>query len=882
LKETQNPLVSIIVRTKDRPKFLRNALRSIAAQDYRPIEVVLVNDGGCDLDVRDYADVLGDVALNYLRLEKNTGRAHAGNVGIKNAAGRYVGFLDDDDSFYPDHLSTLVGVLNSCDCRIVYSDAHIAYFDHSSEEGERKVTRRSLFSSKDFSYHELLMDNYIPLLCILFSGETIREVKGFDEKFDLYEDWDMLIRIAAKCPFHHVKKVTVEYLQWSPVLQVAQSPESADKAWEAHLRILRKHGRRYTPAVIREFVQYKRALGGKEERVETLQHEKAGLEHSLVQRDDEIKALKNRCESLEKSLSDKEGTIDYLMNMKRSLEDSTVDHLKNIKMSIDDTLRERQGVIEGLSGTKADLENRLRERERVIEDLKSAKANLERKLGEKEGLIEDLKSAKANLEQTAALIEGLSAVRSDLEQKVREREGMIESLNVSRADLGQRLRENEALIEDLRNAQEGLARTAGLVEGLNAVKSDLEQKVREREGMIESLNVSRADLEQRVREKEGLVEDLKTARARLEQALGEKEESLKNIFASHGWRSLLVYYGLRDRLLPENSARRKIAKGVWGGMLSALATLRGTGERKERNPFDHLQEPPAVKYEGAAVALAAKAGKPSAGSTGKRMPASIAEPAREKYRREILDSVRQGSNGGRKCSVLVAGVYLANQENTAEHIVNEMKGSKYHAVSQKWAALFGNAVPENVKAVTALGSAEAVPKFVLLNKLLAGEALEKYDYILLCDDDIWLPPDFLDTFLFLQERYDFAVAQPARTHNSYIDHPFVEQLDGLIARRTLFVEIGPLVSIRRDAFSSLLPFDESSYMGWGYDFVWPCIIEKMGLRMGVIDAVPVDHSLRRPVKNYNYDAANKSQEAYLSRNPHLSRDEAFRILESYS
>jgi glycosyltransferase involved in cell wall biosynthesis len=49
----ENLSVSIIVRTKDRPKLLKRALQSIAAQIYRPIEVVLVNDGGCDFEVKE-------------------------------------------------------------------------------------------------------------------------------------------------------------------------------------------------------------------------------------------------------------------------------------------------------------------------------------------------------------------------------------------------------------------------------------------------------------------------------------------------------------------------------------------------------------------------------------------------------------------------------------------------------------------------------------------------------------------------------------------------------------------------------------------------------------------------------------------------------------
>jgi len=104
----------------------------------------------------------------------------------------------------------------------------------------------------------------------------------------------------------------------------------------------------------------------------------------------------------------------------------------------------------------------------------------------------------------------------------------------------------------------------------------------------------------------------------------------------------------------------------------------------------------------------------------------------------------------------------------------------------------------------------------------------------------------------------------------------------LEARRTRFVEIGPLFSVRRDVYPVIFPFDESTYMGWGYDFVWPCLMEKLKKRMGIVDATPVEHSMRKSVKNYKYDDAKKTMEQYLSKNPHLSREEAFRILESYS
>ena len=61
--------------------------------------------------------------------------------------------------------------------------------------------------------------------------------------------------------------------------------------------------------------------------------------------------------------------------------------------------------------------------------------------------------------------------------------------------------------------------------------------------------------------------------------------------------------------------------------------------------------------------------------------------------------------------------------------------------------------------------------------------LERYDYVLTVDDDIVLPDRFLDLFLGLQTMTGFALAQPARTTTSYVDHPIVIQQRGVLARR---------------------------------------------------------------------------------------------------
>ncbi len=286
-----NPLVSIIVRTKDRPKLLKKALQSIANQTYRPLEVVLVNDGGCDLETDELISILRDVSLNYIRLEENTGRSHAGNVGLKNIRGDYVGFLDDDDELYPEHLSILTDAIMKYNFKVVYSDANIVYHGNSIKGGDGERIYKKVFSSKDFSYSDLLLDNYIPLMCLMFSKEVFSYSSGFDESFDIYEDWDLLIRIAEKFPFYHVKEVTADYIQWSGTQQVAHSPEFAVRARIAHRQIINKHKDKFTVDVIMDFIQLARKMrlvyeNGADAYIST-------LEKIIKEKEIEISSIKN-------------------------------------------------------------------------------------------------------------------------------------------------------------------------------------------------------------------------------------------------------------------------------------------------------------------------------------------------------------------------------------------------------------------------------------------------------------------------------------------------------------------------------------------------------------------------------------------------------------
>lgn len=205
LELAEGPLLSVVVRTRDRPQLLAEALESLAASHYRRLEVVLVNDGGAPPEPP--ADF--PFPLERLDLSLNRGRAGAAQAGVERARGDYVCFLDDDDLAYPDHFATLASLVQAAGVRVAYTDAAVGVY-RLGERGWQEVERRLPYS-RDFDAELLLLDNYIPFNTLAVERDLFAEVGPFDPELPFFEDWDFLIRLAARVPFHHLRRATCEY-----------------------------------------------------------------------------------------------------------------------------------------------------------------------------------------------------------------------------------------------------------------------------------------------------------------------------------------------------------------------------------------------------------------------------------------------------------------------------------------------------------------------------------------------------------------------------------------------------------------------------------------------------------------------------------------------
>jgi len=200
--------VSVVIRTRNRPALLKEALESLRAQTARPRQVVVVNDGGASpREVTDGFRDAFDVVLEDPKQRR--GRSAAANRGVALATEELVAFLDDDDRCFPDHLERLAAAQRQGPEPVVYADAVTVVYGQGETGWEPRV--RTLQYSLDYDPDYLLLANYVPIHTLLLPRELFRKVGGFDEVLEYSEDWDFLIRLSAETPFRHLRAVTCEY-----------------------------------------------------------------------------------------------------------------------------------------------------------------------------------------------------------------------------------------------------------------------------------------------------------------------------------------------------------------------------------------------------------------------------------------------------------------------------------------------------------------------------------------------------------------------------------------------------------------------------------------------------------------------------------------------
>jgi hypothetical protein len=171
-------------------------------------------------------------------------------------------------------------------------------------------------------------------------------------------------------------------------------------------------------------------------------------------------------------------------------------------------------------------------------------------------------------------------------------------------------------------------------------------------------------------------------------------------------------------------------------------------------------------------------------------------------------------------------------------------------------------------------------KFENLNALLDAHPLEGRDWLIALDDDVALPRGFLDAFLFLAERFELRLAQPAHRRRSHAAWRVTRRRGGSVVRETGFVEIGPVCAFHRVTFETLLPYPQLR-AGWGLDSHWAALARERGWRIGIVDATPIRHVVRPIADSYRRADAVAEAQAFLAERPYVTAAEAQRTLATH-
>lgn len=208
------PLVSCVIIFYNAERFLEEAIQSVIAQSYRNWELLLVDDGSTDAGAaiarRYVAQLPGQVKLLQHPGGENRGMSTSRNVGIRAAAGSYIGFLDADDVWLPNKLARQVAILEAEPrAGMVYGRTWIWHSwtgrpedvgrDHYLELGvppDTLVMPPRLFA--------LLLENKVqsPTTCnALFRRTLFDQVGLFEERFrGMYEDQALFAKVELHAP----------------------------------------------------------------------------------------------------------------------------------------------------------------------------------------------------------------------------------------------------------------------------------------------------------------------------------------------------------------------------------------------------------------------------------------------------------------------------------------------------------------------------------------------------------------------------------------------------------------------------------------------------------------------------------------------------------
>jgi len=235
------PLVSVVTPSLNHARFLREAIESVRAQTYEPIEHVVIDGGSTDGTIEILQEYEG---LRWLS-EPDGGQSHALNKGFEFVRGEICGWLNADDVYEPTAVAEGVEALRASGVGLVYADVMRVNDDGVNPRRIRSRPRWDLWT-------ELNEGCGIYSPSVFFTRAAFDAVGGLDESLQLTMDYDLWLRIGEQFGARHVDAV------WAVqrIHDEGKTMRHFDDFWPERLAVSRRHGGRLvSPLLIRRHVR---------------------------------------------------------------------------------------------------------------------------------------------------------------------------------------------------------------------------------------------------------------------------------------------------------------------------------------------------------------------------------------------------------------------------------------------------------------------------------------------------------------------------------------------------------------------------------------------------------------------------------------------------
>ena len=203
-------LISVVMPCYNSMEYLENTLKHIYEQTVLPYEIIIVDDGSSDGTQAFLRHEQEKFPLGFIKVfeQKNCGPGAARNVGIKNASGTWIAFLDSDDIWREQRIQRAIETIKQNTDAIMISSDICEKYENGSE---RELKLHERISKEESIFVQLYKGNFISTSSVCAKKDVIERVGLFNEELRSAQDYDLWLRLSREGSLIVIPEIFEEY-----------------------------------------------------------------------------------------------------------------------------------------------------------------------------------------------------------------------------------------------------------------------------------------------------------------------------------------------------------------------------------------------------------------------------------------------------------------------------------------------------------------------------------------------------------------------------------------------------------------------------------------------------------------------------------------------